>query len=163
MLMSASSRRFPKAVGRGTSYGAPTEAETQLAADHHQRAAFAANGAIRHSGTEATMSAIRLARAATNRDLIVKCIGLLCYHGHFRWIVVEAAAGALTLGTPSSPGIPKSIAGNTVLVPYNNLAPLRKFSQNIRRSWPRFSSSPSREHGRRSAGSGLSSRPAKAM
>ena len=73
-----------------------------------------------NSGTEAAMSAIRLARAATGRDLVVKCIG--CYHGHVDGLLVEAGSGALTLGTPSSPGIPKSIAAATLLVPFNDLA-----------------------------------------
>jgi glutamate-1-semialdehyde 2,1-aminomutase len=109
-----------KAIGRGTSYGAPTEAETQLAA--MVTSALPAVQMVRfvNSGTEATMSAIRLARAATKRDLIVKCIG--CYHGHADGLLVEAGSGALTLGTPSSPGIPASIAASTVLVPYNDLA-----------------------------------------
>src|SRR5256884_6627475 len=109
-----------KAVGKGTSYGAPTEAETQLAAIITRAMPSVEMVRFVNSGTEATMSAIRLARAATNRDLIVKCIG--GYHGHSDGLLVEAGSGALTLGMPSSPGIPKSIAGNTVLVPYNNLA-----------------------------------------
>ncbi|HWP41093.1 MAG TPA: glutamate-1-semialdehyde 2,1-aminomutase, partial [Tepidisphaeraceae bacterium] len=72
-----------------------------------------------NSGTEATMSAIRLARAATGRDLLVKCIG--CYHGHADGLLVEAGSGALTLGTPSTPGVPKTVAANTLLVHYNDL------------------------------------------
>jgi glutamate-1-semialdehyde 2,1-aminomutase len=108
-----------KAIGRGTSFGAPTEAETQLATKIIS--ALPAVEMIRfvNSGTEATMSAIRLARAATGRDLIVKCIG--CYHGHVDGLLVQAGSGALTLGAPSSPGIPKSVAGCTVLAPYNDL------------------------------------------
>ncbi len=108
-----------KAVGRGTSYGAPTENETQLAS--LIISALPAVEMVRfvNSGTEATMSAIRLARAATGRDLIVKCIG--CYHGHSDGLLAEAGSGALTLGTPSSPGVPKTIAANTLLVPYNDL------------------------------------------
>src|SRR4029434_5193234 len=72
-----------------------------------------------NSGTEATMSAIRLARAATKRDLIIKCIG--CYHGHADQLLVEAGSGALTHGTPSSPGVPESITSTTISVHYNDL------------------------------------------
>jgi glutamate-1-semialdehyde 2,1-aminomutase len=108
-----------KAIGRGTSYGAPTESESQLAS--LIISALPAVEMVRfvNSGTEATMSALRLARAATGRDLIVKCIG--CYHGHSDGLLAEAGSGALTLGTPSSPGVPKSIAAATVLVAYNDL------------------------------------------
>jgi glutamate-1-semialdehyde 2,1-aminomutase len=108
-----------KAIGRGTSYGAPTEAETQLATTI--TAALPAVEMVRfvNSGTEATMSAIRLARAVTGRDMVVKCVG--CYHGHSDGLLVEAGSGALTFGTPSSPGIPRSITSNTLLVPYNDL------------------------------------------
>src|SRR3954449_9791115 len=109
-----------KAIGRGTSYGAPTEAETQLAS--MIVSALPAMEMVRfvNSGTEATMSAIRLARAATGRDLIVKCIG--GYHGHSDGLLVQAGSGALTLGSPSSPGVPKGVASQTVLVPYNDLS-----------------------------------------
>src|SRR5271154_2008553 len=108
-----------KAIGRGTSFGAPTESESQLASIIIS--ALPAVEMIRfvNSGTEATMSAIRLARAATGRDLIVKCAG--CYHGHSDGLLIDAGSGALTLGTPSSPGVPKSIAACTLSVPYNDL------------------------------------------
>ncbi len=113
-----------KAIGRGTSYGAPTELETQLAGEI--AAAMPAVEMVRfvNSGTEAVMSAIRLARAATGREKIVKCIG--CYHGHSDSLLVQAGSGALTLGTPSSPGVPKSITANTLLVSYNDLAAAEK-------------------------------------
>src|SRR5687767_10345976 len=109
-----------KAVGHGTSYGAPTLGEVQLAS--LITSALPAVEMVRfvNSGTEATMSAIRLARAATGRDLIVKCIG--CYHGHADGLLVEAGSGALTLGTPSSPGIPATTTVSTISVHYNDLA-----------------------------------------
>lgn len=113
-----------KAIGRGTSFGAPTEAEADLA--EKIIAALPGTEMVRfvNSGTEATMSAIRLARAATGRDKVVKCIG--CYHGHLDSLLVSAGSGALTLGTPSSPGIPQSITSNTLLVHYNDLDGARK-------------------------------------
>jgi glutamate-1-semialdehyde 2,1-aminomutase len=109
-----------KAVGRGTSFGAPTEAETQLASVIISAMPSIQMVRFVNSGTEAVMSAIRLARAATGRDKIVKCIG--CYHGHSDGLLVQAGSGALTLGAPSSPGVPASVVSQTVLVPYNDLA-----------------------------------------
>ncbi|MGD0463941.1 MAG: glutamate-1-semialdehyde 2,1-aminomutase [Tepidisphaeraceae bacterium] len=113
-----------KAIGRGTSYGAPTELETQLAGEIIE--AMPAIEMVRFvsSGTEAVMSAIRLARAATGREKIVKCIG--CYHGHSDALLVQAGSGALTLGVPSSPGVPKSVTAGTVLAAYNDLQAAEK-------------------------------------
>ena len=112
-----------KAIGRGTSFGAPTEAETQLAQVIVDALPPGQMVRFVNSGTEAVMSAIRLARAATNREMIVKCIG--CYHGHVDALLVEAGSGALTLGSPSSPGIPSSVTSKTLLVHYNDLAGTR--------------------------------------
>ncbi len=107
-----------KAVRKGTSYGAPTELEIELA----QRIVSAVPSMEKvrfvSSGTEAAMSAIRLARGATGRDKIVKCVG--CYHGHCDAMLVQAGSGALTLGVPSSPGVPAGATQDTLLVPYND-------------------------------------------
>jgi len=109
-----------KALGRGTTFGAPIESESTLAEIITKALPSIEMVRFVNSGTEATMSAIRLARAATGRDLVVKCSG--CYHGHADGLLVEAGSGALTLGHPSSPGIPESIASATVTVTYNDLA-----------------------------------------
>lgn len=108
-----------KALGRGTTFGAPTESETRLA--EMILSALPGMEMIRfvNSGTEAAMSALRLARAVTRRDLIVKCIG--CYHGHVDALLVDAGSGALTMGVPSSPGVPRSITSATISVHYNSL------------------------------------------
>ena len=112
-----------KAAGNGTSFGMPTVAENKLA-----EKVIAAVGGIElvrfvNSGTEAAMSALRLARAVSGRDKIIKCIG--CYHGHTDAMLVAAGSGATTLGVPSSPGVPECVTQNTVLVPYNNLDAVR--------------------------------------
>ncbi len=108
-----------KQAGRGTSYGMPTVAETKLC----QTIADAVPGVemvrLVNSGTEAAMSALRLARAATGRNKVIKCVG--CYHGHVDGLLVDAGSGALTLGHPSSPGVPESVAANTISVPFNDL------------------------------------------
>jgi glutamate-1-semialdehyde 2,1-aminomutase len=133
-----------KAIGRGTSYGAPTEAEVQLASIIVGALPGAEMIRFVNSGTEATMSAIRLARAATGRDLIVKCIG--GYHGHADQLLAQAGSGVMTLqvadrksqssdfksqisdlksqisnSAPSTPGVPASSVANTLLVQYNDL------------------------------------------
>lgn len=108
-----------KAIGRGMTFGAPTEAESQLASLIVNALPAVEMVRFVNSGTEAAMSAIRLARAATGRDLVIKCIG--CYHGHADGLLVEAGSGALTLGHPSSPGVPESITSSTLVLPYNDL------------------------------------------
>ena len=112
-----------KALGKGTTFGAPTEAEIKLAEVIIEALPGVEMVRFVNSGTEAAMSAIRLARAATGRDLIVKCIG--CYHGHSDALLVDAGSGALTHGVPSSPGVPKSITSGTISVHYNSLDDVR--------------------------------------
>ena len=112
------------AVEKGTSYGAPTGLEIDLAERVIQ--AYPSIKKIRmvSSGTEATMSAIRVARGFTGRDKIVKFEG--CYHGHADGLLVKAGSGAMTFGVPDSPGVPKSYAKNTVTLPYNDSGALKE-------------------------------------
>ncbi|MFT4613939.1 MAG: glutamate-1-semialdehyde 2,1-aminomutase [Bacteroidia bacterium] len=109
---------------KGLSFGAPTVLEIELA----ERICSIMPGMdmvrMVNSGTEATMSAIRLARGYTGRDTIVKFEG--CYHGHSDSLLVKAGSGALTLGVPSSPGVPKSLADHTMTLTYNDSAGVRK-------------------------------------
>ena len=107
-----------EAAAKGTSYGAPTEAEVELAAEVCNR--FASVGMVRmtSSGTEASMSAVRLARAATGRDVIVKFAG--AYHGHVDGLLADAGSGLATQGIPASPGVTAAQAGDTVVVPWND-------------------------------------------
>jgi len=111
-------KALKKAVDQGTSFGAPTELEITLA--EMICAAMPAIEMIRFvsSGTEATMSALRLARAFTGRDKIVKFAG--CYHGHSNGLLAKAGSGLATLGIPDSPGVPSSYARETLVVPYND-------------------------------------------
>lgn len=107
-----------QAAANGLSFGAPTPAETELARVLVSRVPHIERVRLVSSGTEATMSAIRLARAVTGRSLIVKFEG--GYHGHSDGLLVQAGSGALTLGHPSSPGVPAEIAGLTRVLPYND-------------------------------------------
>jgi len=108
------------AAGRGTSYGAPTQAETELAKRIVGAVPSIEKVRLVNSGTEATMSAIRLARAFTERDVIVKMAG--CYHGHVDALLVKAGSGATTFGAPTSPGITVGSTSDTVLLPFNDIA-----------------------------------------
>ena len=113
-----------EAAARGTSYGAPTELEIELATEIIGAFPSIERVRLASSGTEAAMSAIRLARGFTGRDRIVKFEG--CYHGHSDGLLVKAGSGLATFGTPDSAGVPADVARNTVVVPYNDVAALEK-------------------------------------
>jgi glutamate-1-semialdehyde 2,1-aminomutase len=106
------------AAGRGTSYGAPTEGEVELAAEVVERVPGAEMVRMTSSGTEASMSAIRLARAATGRDPVIKFSG--AYHGHVDGLLADAGSGLATQGIPASPGVTKAQAADTTIVPWND-------------------------------------------
>ena len=108
-----------KAIARGTCPGAPTEAETELAEAICRAFPSIERVRMTSSGTEAVMTAVRLARGATGRRGIVKCRG--CYHGHADAMLVAAGSGAATLGVPSSAGVPEGAVADTAVVPYNDL------------------------------------------
>jgi glutamate-1-semialdehyde 2,1-aminomutase len=117
-------RAVQEAAARGLSFGAPTEVETRLARRVCALVPSVEKVRFVSSGTEATMSAIRLARGFTGRDKIVKFEG--CYHGHADSLLVKAGSGALTLGVPTSPGVPVSVAQHTLTLPYNDIEPVRE-------------------------------------
>jgi len=119
-----------KAVERGTSYGAPTSLEIELA--ELVLKAYPSIDLVRmvNSGTEATMSAIRVARGFTGRDKVIKFEG--CYHGHADGLLVKAGSGATTFGVPDSPGVPKSYATETITLPFNDKEALKSI---INQEW----------------------------
>jgi len=112
-------RKIRSTASKGTSFGAPTVLETKLAKLIKGAVPSIEKVRFVNSGTEATMSAIRVARAFTGRELVVKFEG--CYHGHVDGLLIKAGSGAATLGIPTSPGIPQGYASTTVVLPYNSL------------------------------------------
>lgn len=117
-------KALQEAVARGTSYGAPTQIENELAELVIELVPSVEMIRFVNSGTEATMSALRLARAVTGRDKIIKFAG--CYHGHADMLLVQAGSGVATLGLPDSPGVPAGTAANTISVPYNDLEAVKE-------------------------------------
>ena len=116
-------RALTGAVERGTSYGAPSGGEVELAELIVDMVPSVEMVRFVNSGTEATMSALRLARAVTGRDVVIKFDG--CYHGHADYFLVQAGSGVATLGLPDSPGVPRAAAELTRSVPFNDLGALR--------------------------------------
>ena len=110
------------AAARGLSFGAPTESETLLAEEVRRRVPAAQKVRFVSTGTEATMTAVRLARGATGRDLVVKFAG--CYHGHSDGLLAAAGSGLATGGLPGSAGVPAAVAAQTIVLPYNDVAAL---------------------------------------
>jgi glutamate-1-semialdehyde 2,1-aminomutase len=112
------------AMERGISFGAPTETESMLAALVRKTVPSMEMVRMVNSGTEAAMSAVRLARGATGRDVIIKFDG--CYHGHADSLLVAAGSGVATLGIPGSPGVPRALAEMTLSLPYNGVAEFKE-------------------------------------
>jgi len=113
----------------GTSFGAPTELENELAKMITQAVPSIEMVRLVNSGTEATMSAIRVARAFTKREKIVKFAG--CYHGHADYFLIQAGSGALTFGVPTSPGVPTGTASNSLVARYNDLESVEKIFRQV--------------------------------
>ena len=113
-----------EALTRGTSFGAPTELEIELAETIRELVPSMELVRLVNSGTEATMSALRVARGFTGRDITIKFEG--CYHGHVDSLLVKAGSGVATLGLPDSPGVPKGFSDTTVTVPYNSVDALEQ-------------------------------------
>lgn len=133
MIVGHSNEHIKKAlhaqIELGVGYGAPTAIETEMAKKVCELVPSIELVRMVNSGTEATMSAIRLARGYTSRDKIVKFEG--CYHGHVDSLLVKAGSGALTLGVPNSPGIPASLAEHTITLTYNDIEGVRQAFEDI--------------------------------
>ncbi len=116
-----------RAAEKGTSFGAPTEAEVRLAEIIVENYPAAEKVRLVNSGTEAVMTAVRLARAYTGRDLVIKFAG--CYHGHSDALLAAAGSGPMTLSIPASPGVPASVAALTAVLPYNDIKAAGDFAR----------------------------------
>src|SRR5213595_1678891 len=116
-------RAVERAAEAGTSFGAPTAGEVELAEEVARRMTGVEMLRMTSSGTEASMSALRLARAATGREKVLKFAG--AYHGHVDGLLADAGSGLATQGIPASPGVPEAAAASTVIVPWNDEAAVR--------------------------------------
>jgi glutamate-1-semialdehyde 2,1-aminomutase len=125
-------KAIARAARNGTSYGAPTELEVRLAKMISQAVPSMQQVRLVSSGTEAVMSAIRLARAYTHRDTILKFEG--CYHGHTDYLLAKAGSGLATLGIPDSPGVPADFARHTLTAPYNDIKTAQRLIETHRAS-----------------------------
>ena len=132
-------------AAKGTSFGAPTELEISLAQEVIDAVPSIEMVRMVSSGTEATMAAIRLARGVTGRTKLIKFEG--CYHGHADSLLVKAGSGVATLGLPDSPGVPASLAQNTITVPFNNAVSARASVCRTRRHRGRDHRTRRRQHG----------------
>ena len=150
------------AARHGTSFGAPSPLEIELGERVRRLMPSIERVRFVSSGTEAAMSAVRVARAATKRERIVKFAG--CYHGHADPFLVQAGSGALTLGVPTSPGVTRGAAGDTLIAAYNDLASVQRLfdahPDQDRRGHRRADRG---QHGRGAAGRRLSARAARAL
>lgn len=122
-------KALEQAAARGTSYGIPTRMEVEMARKVVEMVPSIEMVRMVNSGTEATMSAIRLARGYTGRKKIIKFNG--CYHGHVDALLVKSGSGVITLGIPGTPGIPEETTQHTVSLPYNDLDGLKKFMEKV--------------------------------
>ena len=127
-----------EAMGRGSSFGAPTQGESDLAARRQARLPEIEMVRFVSSGTEASMSAIRLARAHTGREKVLKFAG--CYHGHVDALLAEAGSGLATLGIPASPGVPAAVTAGTIVVPTTTTTRSTARSLSTAPTWPARSS-----------------------
>ena len=150
-----------RAVDEGLSFGAPTEREIELAEEILRHVPSMEQVRLVSSGTEAAMSALRLARGATGRNMIVKFEG--CYHGHADALLVKAGSGLATFGHPTSAGVPAEVVQHTIVLEYNNSHSSTRRSPARREDRLRDDRADRRQHELRARGAALHAAPARAV